>query len=292
MRMEKIQELMNELNAEIDKLSEDCVEVSADVGEGWEECGREDAEEYECRCSGGDWRQAWLKIKDCWEVSELDYRFRRRKQVPRNSDGDSIDDMKAVVAKLGKGAVTFLNSDGSGRCDGDFRYTVDHYRIAAKHSDTFNEACMDWGTWREAMSKKDVVFVHDDKDDTPSYFTSKGEALRKRFGLDMEKLHECCNSTCKWSVIPRAQYEQETKPKEPEFVPWDAETFPKDRPVWAKLAICRGDGVGALVIGFVSHGVTFSSEEGLDDDITWDDLLTDYVQHDGSPCGTLKKEGN
>ena len=232
---EKIQELMNELNAEIDKLSEDCVEVSADVGEGWEECGRDDAEEFCFKyIDRTTWQMplAWFHMSKCLEISTCDYRFRRRKDVPRSI----LEEGKAYTRNDGK---PFYFGELVGTYIGKTPNGWNRFKLS--------------GSREAALNYTDTCFT---------VVTS----------LPIEE------------TVPRNS--------DPEFVPWNAETFPKDRPVWAKLAICRGDGVGALVIGFVSHGVTFSSEEGLDDDITWDDLLTDYVQHDGSPCGTLKKEGN
>ena len=219
MRMEKIQELMNELNAEIDKLSEDCVEVTADVGEGWEECGREDAEEFACKTKSAEWAgsERWQGMSKM-VVPELDFRFRSRKDVPRNSDGDSIEDMQAVQDRLGKGSIEIgLSAGWSGVIHFVFKGNVNQYRIAAKHSDVFNPDTMDWDTWREAMSKKDVVFVHESNGEVVR-FGSDGLILDGS-GLTINYTREDCTPECNWSVIPRAQYEQETKPKEPEQKP-------------------------------------------------------------------------
>lgn len=69
---------------------------------------------------------------------------------------------------------------------------------------------------------------------------------------------------------------------EPEYVPWTAETFPTDRPVWVKFK----DEEGAALI------TQFNEDCAIIGDVGWrayGDLFRNWLQHNGSPCGELKK---
>jgi hypothetical protein len=77
----------------------------------------------------------------------------------------------------------------------------------------------------------------------------------------------------------RAQYEQETAQKEPKFIPWTAETFPKDRPVWVRHASSTKS---AFLVTYVGpRGISTHGHEMIE----WNHL-SNYTQHDGTPCGT------
>ena len=79
----------------------------------------------------------------------------------------------------------------------------------------------------------------------------------------------------------------------PKVVPWTAETFPKDRPVWVKNK--------ASATGFVQqiHEVSVQGASIVPcHDVTsallvmsWGGLCSEYEQHDGSPCGTVEDGG-
>jgi len=238
MIIENIQKLMNEMNAEIDKLSEDCVEVSADVGEGWEECGRDDAEEFCFKyIDRTTWQMplAWFHMSKCLEISTCDYRFRRRKDVPRS------------ILEEGK---AYTRNDGKPFCFGELVGTY-----IGKTPNGWNRFKLS-GSREAALNYTDTCFT---------VVTS----------LPIEE------------TVPRNS--------DPEFVPWDAETFPKDRPVWVRLKTSPSDRCTMITSirsdGYASYYGWRKEVPGFNK-VKFDDLLKEYIQHDGSPCGTLKKEGN
>lgn len=67
----------------------------------------------------------------------------------------------------------------------------------------------------------------------------------------------------------------------PEYVPWSLETFPTDRPVWVRHKNETGFIEEITVINV--NGWHTKHRAGA-----WERLLEDYIQKDGSPCGTLK----
>lgn len=71
---------------------------------------------------------------------------------------------------------------------------------------------------------------------------------------------------------------------EPTVRPWDVETFPRDRPVWVKRPRWL-DGTVALVLNTFNDGAIIQLSRNTHELQTWGQLLADYVQHDGPPCG-------
>lgn len=70
-----------------------------------------------------------------------------------------------------------------------------------------------------------------------------------------------------------------TRPEpQPQYVAWDWETFPKDRPVWVHR---RPEEDWCLVATWGPVGVLVAPGYG----VKWEDFFRDYTQHDGTPCG-------
>ena len=88
---------------------------------------------------------------------------------------------------------------------------------------------------------------------------------------------------------PNTTYVYRPKPK-PALVPWTAETFPQDRPVWVRR---KSDiGYTQLIEEFTGSGVNMSTGIGPDGTcsiMTWADLLAYCEQSDGEPCGTVEQ---
>jgi len=74
---------------------------------------------------------------------------------------------------------------------------------------------------------------------------------------------------------------------EPSIVPWTAETFPKDRPVWVKGKGNHSEANNHMITKWCASGCRPQSERFL----TWEVLASNFTQHDGSPCGTIEKGG-
>jgi len=68
-------------------------------------------------------------------------------------------------------------------------------------------------------------------------------------------------------------------------VPWTAETFPKDRPVWVKSKNMQKCNAAHLVTWYNEYGVDFGE---LGTSRMWKYLLKQFVQHTGEPCGTVE----
>lgn len=69
-----------------------------------------------------------------------------------------------------------------------------------------------------------------------------------------------------------------TRPEsEPQYVPWDVETFPKDRPVWVDNGV--RDHFSQIAI-YNKRGVYLYWAT-----LSWQELFEQVKQHDGTPCG-------
>ena len=68
----------------------------------------------------------------------------------------------------------------------------------------------------------------------------------------------------------------------PRTIPWTAETFPKDRPVWVRHGTSD---VARLIADFSTPYVKVVGAGH----IAWQELLSGYTQHDGTPCGTTEE---
>ena len=144
----------------------------------------------------------------------------------RNTDGDSIDDMKAVWERLGAKSVMNGRRNLMMNCDApSWNAPVEHYRITAKHSDTFDPKCMNFETWAKAVLARDEICRNQhvergSDNDVTSYFSLLNSAetgMHDGHGRNWLKfsawhgVHE--PSTFHWTAITREQYEQETAPK-------------------------------------------------------------------------------
>ena len=85
-------------------------------------------------------------------------------------------------------------------------------------------------------------------------------------------------------------FEYRIKPA-PRTVPWTAETFPKDRPVWVRRKTMPADRC-SMITAVCSVDVEWRSlRDGTitDKEHLYMELLRDYIQHDGSPCGATEE---
>lgn len=103
----------------------------------------------------GKRREAELEAKRAErEASKpLGQQIREAEDVPRNADGDSIEDMRKVQERIGVRSVESATSIGFMPCAHGLKLSernVDHYRITAKHADKFDPKCMDFETWARA----------------------------------------------------------------------------------------------------------------------------------------------
>ena len=80
--------------------------------------------------------------------------------VERDGDGDTLEEMKAVWDKFGKGSVDLYyygGTDGWRRLDRWSECTAGKLRITAKHADTFDPECMDFETWARAAIGRGMI---------------------------------------------------------------------------------------------------------------------------------------
>ena len=71
----------------------------------------------------------------------------------------------------------------------------------------------------------------------------------------------------------------------PKLRPWTADTFPKDRLVWVRARHCGPCANSHLIVRIGDHHVRAQGHRA----VTWECLLDDFVQTDGSPCGVLEE---
>jgi hypothetical protein len=72
------------------------------------------------------------------------------------------------------------------------------------------------------------------------------------------------------------------EPPKPQYVPWTARTFPMDAPVWVRRK--HFNGFEYLLVTISENGAYTVPSGPL---IDWERLLSEWVQKDGKPCGTL-----
>ena len=240
--------------------------------------------------------------------------------VEVNADGDSLEAITSVWKEKGEGSIDVysLNS-GDWRAAMSLDTILVSFgamppnlrpRIYAKYANEFVLRIHRWDHWREGVEKRGLVFRHDHMG-TVSYFVDGGGGVRADW------THDHCDDTCRWSAITKAemqaeigagnvyekcmdfetwaraaawtainceQYDAETKPADPEVVPWTAETFPKDRPVWVRYKTWPEDSA-ELITYYCRDGARV---EGKNPTRGWAYLLANHVQHDAQPCGTRK----
>ena len=116
----------------------------------------------------------------------------------------------------------------------------------------------------------------------------------------------CERSHDMWREFPASEWDVKVaaakwraKTSWPVLVPWNAETFPKDRPVWVRESHWSAS-AAMLIVTYGGDGVSmrYNEPRGDGDSYTgrdrrllpsWGDLMRHYVQHDGMPCGTVTK---
>lgn len=137
--------------------------------------------------------------------------------VPRNADGDSVEDMRAVQDLLGKPSVGFYGVDGYSLsyASGDYSFPIDRYKITAKHADKFDPACMDFETWARAVIARGMVI-----ESVGNFTTYFGEMYRDE-GIGRSDAYrmfadgyESKNGVIiTYTAITPAQYAEETAPE-------------------------------------------------------------------------------
>ena len=139
--------------------------------------------------------------------------------VPRNADGDSIDDMQAVQERLKVGAVEAEQTDHTWFSAPTLSYIFDahpnSFRIAAKHADKFDHACMDFETWARAVIARGMVI-----ESVGNFTTYFGEMYRDE-GIGRSDAYrmfadgyESKNGVIiTYTAITPAQYAEETAPE-------------------------------------------------------------------------------
>lgn len=68
----------------------------------------------------------------------------------------------------------------------------------------------------------------------------------------------------------------------PKVVPWAAETFPKDRPIYVRMKPEAGEAINFVMVEAFGEDNLHLASHGW---VTWQELLDNYTQHDGKPCG-------
>ena len=149
-------------------------------------------------------------------------------ELGRNADGDSMEDMRAVVDALDNTKAVEYAIGVTGRwvpqaslpndwtTSGTFK--ASEFRLTAKHADTFDPECMDFEVWARAAIGRGLVLRHNEA----FYHTSMGPCVGGG-EVGVLDVYGTCRNGCKWNAITREAYEQETAPEEP---PIDS--------VWAK----------------------------------------------------------
>jgi hypothetical protein len=140
----------------------------------------------------------------------------------RNSDSDSIEDMRKVRDEMGKRSVEYALGCGDWHWQENicgWNEHVSQYRIAAKHADTFNPKSHIFETWARAAIDRGLVLraeMHE-----PYYHTLVKEDGSGLWCAPKQGGGHCwasCDSDrIPWTAITREQHEQETKPVEEEF---------------------------------------------------------------------------
>ena len=109
------------------------------------------------------------------------------------------------------------------------------------------------------------------------------QAMRKRIKSCMDSWQESAEQIdAEIAALERELVEAETKPQPPAVVPWTAETFPKDRPVWVRQKSALDTRAAHIIAKYDCDGARPQSEQWR----TWTTLWANYEQHDGEPCGT------
>ena len=150
------------------------------------------------------------------------------KEPERNADGDTLEDMKAMQDRFGAGSIEVIIGLKwyTDTCPVSFGLSARDYRITAKHSDTFIEDIMDFEVWARAAIGRGMV-LRNEKDGIALCFDSCcswGVVSIQRGGSSWAY----AATVGGWTAITRAQYEQETKPKEPKPEPQPSRYTPSE----------------------------------------------------------------
>ena len=134
----------------------------------------------------------------------------------------------------------------------------------------------------EYSSESKVTYHHKDKSRKGDGRSTSGRWSAPNRGLYIELTSEQAKAIL-------AEWGKESTPKPP--TPWTAESFPKDRPVWVRRKGKSED--RCVMITRVSRvNLGFRSRRGMmvdDHSIPYGELLANYVQHNGSPCGPVNQ---
>jgi len=96
-----------------------------------------------CKCS-----EALTEILELTAIA----RDAGQEEPERNGDGDTLEDIKAVWGEFGKRSIEFSSDKRTewAFATGSFNFTLNHYRITAKHADRFDPKCMSLEVWARA----------------------------------------------------------------------------------------------------------------------------------------------
>jgi len=96
-----------------------------------------------CKCS-----EALTEILELTAIA----RDAGQEEPERNGDGDTLEDIKAVWGEFGKRSIEFSLDKRTewAFATGSFNFTLNRYRITAKHADRFDPKCMSLEVWARA----------------------------------------------------------------------------------------------------------------------------------------------
>ena len=131
-----------------------------------------------------------------------------------NGDGDTKEVMREVQDRLGGRSIQYRDSYGGGweakSWTVEFTSPTKSYRIFAKHDKQFDETCMDWDVWHEAVCKRGEIARHECSG-LVTYFRD-GSGLGLSDVLMASEISRNCGSHCVWTSITEEEYRSETAP--------------------------------------------------------------------------------